>query len=113
MIVGEIGDAKRFGSPDKLVKFAGLDVRVYQSGTVDRRGKLGKKGSPILRYALVCAAMKARIHSPTFAAYYAKKVSEGKYWMAAIVDCARKLLRVVWKLMTTGEKFEERGETAA
>lgn len=113
MIVGEIGDAGRFGSPDKLVKFAGLDVKVYQSGTVDRRGRLGKKGSPILRYALVCAAMKARIHSPTFAAYYAKKIAEGKYWMTAIVDCARKLLRIVWKLMTTGEKFEEQGETAA
>jgi hypothetical protein len=39
--------------------------------------------------------------------------AEGKYWMAAIVDCARKLLRVVWKLMTTGERFEEQGETAA
>ena len=44
----------------KIIKFAGLDVRVYQSGTIEKHGAIRKRGSPLLRYALFQAAEKAR-----------------------------------------------------
>ena len=43
ILVGEIGDASQFPTPDKLVKYAGLDVRIYQSGTIEIHGKLRKR----------------------------------------------------------------------
>lgn len=54
MILGEIGDIHRFSSPTKLLAFAGLDPSVYQSGNYSaRRTRMSKRGSRVLRYALV------------------------------------------------------------
>ena len=45
-----IGDIHRFDAPNKLVAFAGLDVRVTQSGEfTGTRQKISKRGLPYLR----------------------------------------------------------------
>ncbi len=105
MIFAEVGGFDRFDSPDKLIKYAGLDVNVYQSGTVSRHGKTGKKGPPILRYALFLAACKCRIHCPEIAEYYSSKVAQGKHRICALTCTARKILRICWGMMKTGEFY--------
>ena len=106
MIIAEIGDINRFDSADKLVKYAGLDVKIYESGTISRRGKIRKRGSPILRYALTLSIQKLRIHCPVIAEYYYSKLREGKHTNVAIVATARKLLRIIWKMMITNQVFD-------
>ena len=106
MIIGEIGDIHRFSNPEKLIKFAGLDVKVYQSGTINHKGHIRKRGSPILRYALALSAQKLRIHSPVFSEYYYSKLNQGKATNVAIIATTRKLIRVIWKMMTTNQVFE-------
>jgi transposase len=50
VIVSEIGDIHRFDSPSKLVAFAGLDVKVNQSGEFSAtKNRLSKRGSPYLQ----------------------------------------------------------------
>ena len=57
MILGEIGDIHRFSNPNKLLAFAGLDPSVYQSGNFQAKTtRMSKRGSRVLRYALVNAA---------------------------------------------------------
>ena len=54
MILGEIGDIKRFSEPCKLLAFAGLDPSVNQSGKFKAKStRMSKRGSYLLRYALV------------------------------------------------------------
>ena len=106
MIIGEIGDINRFENPEKLIKYAGLDVKIYQSGTVDRRGHIRKRGSPILRYALALSVQKLRIHSPVFSEYYYSKLKQGKATNVAIIATTRKLIRVIWKMMTANQVFD-------
>lgn len=106
MIIGEIGDIHRFDNPDKLVKFAGLDVKVSDSGTISHRGKIRKRGSPILRYALAMSIQKMRIHCPVISEYYYSKINEGKHANVAIIASARKLIRIIWKMMTTNQVFD-------
>ncbi len=106
MIIGEIGDISRFSNPEKLIKFAGLDVKVYQSGTINHKGHIRKRGSPILRYALSLGVQKLRIHSPVFSEYYYSKLRQGKATNVAIIATTRKLIRVIWKMMTTNQVFE-------
>ena len=56
MILGKIGDIHRFSNPDKLLAFAGLEPSVYQSGNFQTKtARMSKRGSRILRYALVNA----------------------------------------------------------
>ena len=107
LLISEIGDASQFPSADKIIKFAGLDVRVYQSGTVEKHGAIRKRGSPLLRYALFQAAEKARIHCPEIAEFYSKKKGEGKHPICALTHTARKILRIVWALLKNGQNYSQ------
>ena len=107
LLISEIGDASQFPSADKIIKFSGLDVRVYESGTVKKHGAIRKRGSPLLRYALFQAAEKARIHCPEIAEFYSKKKSEGKHPICALTHAARKILRIVWALLKTGQNYSQ------
>ena len=107
LLISEIGDASQFPSADKIIKFAGLDVRVYQSGTIEKHGAIRKRGSTLLRYALFQAAEKARIHCPEIAEFYSRKKSEGKHPICALTHTARKILRIVWALLKTGQNYSQ------
>jgi len=59
-IRAEIGDIARFATPAQLASYAGLVPRVEASAGRVRYGRITKRGSPWLRWALVEAA----IHGP-------------------------------------------------
>lgn len=80
-------------------------MKVYQSGTVDKHGKIRKRGSPLLRFALFMSAEKARIHCPDLAAYYFSKKEEGKHPICALTHLARKMLRIIWALLKSGQNY--------
>ena len=106
MILGEIGDIHRFSSPSKLLAFAGLDPSVYQSGNYSaRRTRMSKRGSKVLRYALVNAAHNVVKNNATFKAYYDAKMAEGRTHYNALGHCAGKLVRVIWKMLTDEVEF--------
>ena len=106
MILSEIGDIKRFSSPAKLLAFAGLEPSVYQSGKFNQAsGKMVKRGSPFLRWALLQVATYAPASSVTFAAYYVKKCSEGKSPSVAHSHVAKKLVRVIFSLLSRNVSF--------
>ncbi|RKI75886.1 IS110 family transposase [bacterium 0.1xD8-71] len=106
MILGEIGDIHRFPSPSKLLAFAGLYPSVYQSGNYSaRRTRMSKRGSRVLRYALINAAHNVVKNNATFKAYYDKKMAEGRSHYNALGHCAGKLVRIIWKMLTDGVEF--------
>lgn len=106
MILGEIGDIHRFPSPSKLLAFAGLDPSVYQSGNYSaRRTRMSKRGSRVLRYALINAAHNVVKNNATFKAYYDKKMAEDRSHYNALGHCAGKLVRIIWKMLTDGVEF--------
>ena len=93
IIWAEIGDVRRFGSSDQLVRFAGLDVTVYSSDGKCSSGHLSRQGSPELRWAAFEAAKcAARRGSPDYAYYHrvAARPGNGKDPTLAV---ERKLLR--------------------
>ena len=101
MILGEIGDIHRFSEPKKLLAFAGLDPSVHQSGNFQaQRTRMSKRGSRVLRYALINAAHNVVKNNATFKAYYDAKRAEGRTHYNALGHCAGKLVRVIWKMLT-------------
>lgn len=106
MILGEIDHVHRFSNPNKLLAFAGLDPSVYQSGNFQaRRTKMSKRGSRVLRYALINAAHNVIKNNATFKTYYDKKMAEGRSHYNALGHCAGKLVRIIWKMMTDNVEF--------
>ncbi len=106
IILGEIGDIHRFSEPKKLLAFAGLDPSVHQSGNFQaQRTRMSKRGSNVLRYALMNAAHNVVKNNSTFKAYYDAKRAEGRSHYNALGHCAGKLVRVIWKMLTDEVEF--------
>ncbi len=106
MILGEIGDIHRFFNSGKLLAFAGLDSSVYQSGNFQaKRTRMSKRGSRVLRYALMNASHNVVKYNTTFKAYYDAKRAEGQTHYNALRHCAGKLARVIFKMLTDKVKF--------
>ena len=106
MILGEIGDIHRFSNSNKLLAYAALDPSVYQSGNFHAtKTRMSKRGSKVLRYALINAAHNVVKNNSTFKAYYDAKMAEGRTHYNALGHCAGKLVRVIWKMMTDEIEF--------
>ena len=106
VIVSEFGDFSRFENPGKMLSFAGLEPGYFQSGTMEHNGRMVKRGSSPLRSTLMNCSRSIRLHNEVFAAYYQKKVSEGKPYNVAVSHVAKKLVRLIFTLETKGERFD-------
>lgn len=98
-LLAAIGDIHRFPSADQLVGYSGLGARVHDSGLTTRTGGITKAGRRDLRAVLVEAAQTATIHDPHWKAEL-KRLEPRTGRNKAIVAIARKLLVLVWHLLT-------------
>jgi transposase len=99
IILAAIGDITRFGSPKQLVGYSGLGASVHNSGKTHRTGHITKTGRRELRWALVEAAWCAVRYSPHWKAEF-KRLTSHMPENVAIVAIARKLLVVIWHVLT-------------
>ncbi|MCL4191711.1 MAG: IS110 family transposase [Thermoguttaceae bacterium] len=103
-----------FTSPEQYVAYAGLDPSLHDSGdTIQRRGKISKRGSPLLRHTLYLAAFVVYRRHDYFRRIYRKHRSRGKKHRNALVIVARRLARVIWRLLSDGRPFTARPPKAA
>jgi transposase len=107
MILAEIGDINSFGSPSKLLAFAGLEPSTYQSGNfVSTHATMVKRGSKYLRWALMNSTRLVCMRDQTFFDYKAKKLSEGKHYFVALSHTCKKLVRVIYHLLKTNQTYQ-------
>lgn len=107
VLVGEIGDIRRFDSAAKLVAFAGIDPSLRQSGEFEgSKIHMSKRGSPHLRRAIWMAAMNASKNDPTLKEYYQKKRAEGKHHMRALGAVCRKLCHIIFAVMRDNKPYQ-------
>ena len=105
-IVAEIGDVRRFRNAASIVKYAGLNSGVDESGKFSAEGvPITKHGSPYLRRSLWLAANRARQYDPKLKEYYDKLRRKGKPHRVAVTAVARKLCHVVYAVMRDGEPY--------
>jgi transposase len=106
-ILSEIGDIHRFENPAKLVAFAGIDVKVVQSGEfTGTKGKLTKRGSPFLRRALWLAANVAAFKDPTMSEYYQSLRQRGKHHYVGISAVARKMCHIIFAILSENKPYD-------
>jgi transposase len=104
-VVAAVGDFSRFGSPDKLVAYLGLNPTVRQSGNGPAiHGRITKAGRSQARGMLVEAAFSAaRAPGPLRAFYSRIKARRG--FQVATVATARKLTVLCWHLVTKDQDY--------
>ncbi|MFA7589686.1 MAG: IS110 family transposase [Candidatus Izemoplasmatales bacterium] len=106
-IISEYGNFTSFNSPAAMLSFAGLEPSVIQSGTIEKTGKMVKRGSGYLRETIMNAAPFFYMYNPTIYDYYHKKRSEGKSHRVALTHVAKKMIRIIFHLVRNNESFDE------
>ena len=92
-------------SSNEIVAFAGLNPRLYQSGSITRRGRISRIGNSALRKALYYAALSAKRHAAYFRPFVARLQAAGKRPKVIITAIMRKLLILAFQLTKTQTHF--------
>lgn len=107
-IVSEIGDVRRFHNASSIVKYAGINPSISQSGKFSSDvNHITKQGSPYLRRALYLAAMAQLKLDTPLRKYYTKKRTDGKTHREALVALSRKLVHVIYAVLSKQEPYDE------
>ena len=105
-IVAETGPLSDFSSKQKIMRFAGLNLRERQSGKYRGKTKLSKKGRTSLRNVLDQAVLPLVKKSALFGEYYHRKKEQDKMpGTKAIVAVARLFLKMLFGWYKSGQAF--------
>jgi transposase len=110
-----IRDPKRFKTSRDVGAYLGLVPRLYQSGTVNRKGGITKHGNRQCRWALTMAAnsILARTKKPSALRQWGLKLARKRGRKKAVVAVARKLSGILWAMWKNQAAFEARLPKAA
>jgi len=100
------GDIKQFQTHQKLIAMAGLDPALYQSGKIDRKGKISKRGNRHLRRVIWLMATKVIQFNERFKQYYLKRIKDGLPYKMAVLATAHKLIRVIFAMLKHKTLFD-------
>lgn len=108
VIVAHLDDARRFRSGKEVSAYAGLVPRQFQSGELDRRGRITKRGPGLLRKVLVEASWLLLRYNP-WASRLFRRLTRGQKTRRkpALVALARKLLVRCWAMLRDGAPWRE------
>jgi len=111
-IIAEIAGVERFDYDQaKVAKYAGFKWRKCQSADFQaEETRLTRTGNRFLRYYFCEAANQVRMHDREYAAFYERKYRQVRKHQhkRAIVLTARKLVRLVVRLLTTNQPYRPR-----
>lgn len=100
-----------FANVDRFIAFIGLDVRVRESGAYRGRSKLTKKGDPEVRRLLFNGARSAARSYPQWQNQKQELMNRGLSEIQVSVIQSRKIARIAYSLMRTGEVYESANKT--
>lgn len=91
----------------QIVAYAGLDPRVYESGTsVQKPVRISKVGNARIRAILFMNALTAIRHDRGARLFFARLVARGKKKMQAVVAVMRKLLHGIWTALQRSVAYD-------
>ena len=107
-----IGDISKFSSPAKLARYSGVAPVTYASGKKDlqfanQRGN--RKLHTILYRLAIRVSMTVgptnKAQNPFFYDYFHRKISEGKTKRQALKCVQRRLVNIIWTMLTNHEEY--------
>jgi len=111
-IMSCIGDIKRFSTPAKLARYAGIAPVTYASGKKDLQ-YANHRGNRELNAIFFWLAVRvstprgptSKILNSFFHEYYTRRMSEGKTKRQALKCVERRLINIIWRMLTFGEEY--------
>jgi transposase len=107
-IAAYLHDARRFRTAKQVSAYGGLLPRQHQSGEVDRRGRITKRGPALLRKLLVECAWCMLRHNGWARGVYLRLTGGGqRRKKQAIVALARRILVRAWAMLRDGRPWHD------
>ena len=105
-----IGDIKNFTTSAKLARYAGIAPVTHASGKKDMQfaNKRGNRELNSIFHLLsvrLITAPSNKMLNPFFYEYYHRKLSEGKTKRQALKCVQRRLVNIVWTMLTNNEEY--------
>ena len=112
-VVAVIDDPHRFRRGREVASYAGLAPTQFQSGAVDRQGRISGHGNRVLRSLLVQVAWLGLRHNPWIREVY-ERVHRGSKTRkkTAIIAVARRLLIRCWAMLRDNTPWRKTGSAA-
>ncbi len=108
IVLGETNGFELIRNKRQLTSYAGFDVIEKQSGTsVKGKPHISKRGNKYLRKAMHLPALAAIRHDERFKTIFARLVSKHGIKMKAAVAVQRKLLEMIFTLVTKKMKYDK------
>lgn len=105
--IAEIGDINKYCWPGQWVKFAGLHVSRYQTGTTDRKeNHITKVGNRNLRYIVFTIARNISRWDSFFSLYKERLCNKGKHIGRVYGAVANKFMRVAFYMIKNKTNFD-------
>lgn len=105
-LLGELPPIALFADARALAAYAGVIPRQRSSGTRQQPARLSKAGRSQLRKLLYFPALSARRHNPLLRTFADRLVAAGKAPMQVIAAVMRKLLHLVYGVLTHQQPFD-------
>jgi transposase len=109
LVVTTLDDARRFKSSRQVSAYAGLVPKQYQSGQMNRLGRITGQGPGLLRRVLVQVAWGLQRRSDTRGHAVFERLCHGQRTRRkqAVVALARKILIWCWAMLRDGSVWDE------
>lgn len=107
--IAEVGDIGRFDNPKQLQKLAGYAVVANDSGKHNGESRISYRGRKRLRYVLYEASISLIGKNAEFREiheYYRTRNENPLKKMQSVVAVACKILRIFYKILTTGVDYD-------
>ncbi|MEP0373140.1 MAG: IS110 family transposase [Balneola sp.] len=105
-VLGETNGFNLIRNQRQLVAYAGMDVKIHQSGSVQKKGRLSKKGNVHIRQALYMPALNAAHKNLALSAHYKQLNERQQAKKQGVIAVARKLLILIYSLWKNEETYD-------
>ncbi len=106
-VVGETGPMSDFSYSKQIIRYAGLNIRVRESGKYKGENKISKKGRSLLRKILYQIAFSYGIKKNNlYHTYFHTKKDAGSKGLVTLTNLMRKIFRLIFGVYKSGTKFD-------
>ena len=115
-IISELGDIRNYDHPNQLIKMAGLSLIENSSGKKKGKTTISKRGRSDLRkflYQVIFGMIRTNAAFKELYRYYTTRAKNQLTGNQAIIALARKLLRIIYAVVTKNEPYNEAKMLAA
>ena len=114
-MIAAVGNGTQFKKARDLSAWLGLVPRQYSTGGKSNLGGISKRGNTYLRCLVIQGAKALKIHmkrDQSALGQWVRKLEQNHHHHVVLIALANKIMRICWKVLTSGNDYRPYPKTA-